>query len=101
MIELLRGSDGNGVSDGVWLTSEADTACGMCSVDGWENGDLYRCGLASIRVVLVMRGEYGRPWTMENLRRRDGAIPGNLSRLVNSGETWICVPELLYAVEFE
>lgn len=98
IIELLRG---NGLSAGVWLTNEADTACGMCAVDGWENGDLYRCGLASIRVILVMRGEYGRPWTMENLRRRDGAIPGNLSRLVNSGENWICVPELLYAVEFE
>lgn len=89
------------MTDGVWLTDEADSACGMCAVSGWEHGDLYQCGLASIRVILIMRGDYGRPWTYGELSGMNGRIPGNLARIVNSGKVWICEPTPLYAVEFE
>lgn len=86
-----------------FVTGEPNRAYGMCAVsDGWEHGDVFQAGFASIRVVLMMSlPERGKRWTADDWKRREGEVPGDLSGLFEHNEfvSSDCVP--LFAIEFE
>lgn len=91
-----------GLVNPVWLTDRTDDACGMCAKSGaWEHGDLFQAGFSEMRVILILSGDYGESWSKPEFMRRNGKVPGNISRFVNRGRIWVCQAKPMYILEFE